>query len=151
MSRFPQKLCPKGSQRWIQWFVNHAAHVLDAAISLGPIDWRSPLREDEYAEYRDEAFLARLGIALPRRSLESFWPRGGPQWDALGRADSHRLPKPQRRWACVRVSTADVAGPSRQDEWEQAITVVHEALGLASVQAFVRDIFINVAVTADAA
>ena len=86
MSRFPQKLSPKGSQRWMQWFVNHAPRVIDAQIGLGPIDWRSPLRDDGYAEYRDAAFLERLGVTLPRRTLETFWPRGGPQWDALGRA-----------------------------------------------------------------
>ena len=58
--------------------------MLDEQIGLGPIDWRSPLRDDEYAEYRDSAFLERLGITLQRRALETFWPRGGPQWDALG-------------------------------------------------------------------
>src|SRR5206468_6978510 len=88
MSRFPQKLCARGSQRWMQWFVNHAPLVLDSEIDLGPIDWRSPLRDDGYAEYRDAAFLERLGITLPRRPLDTFWPRGGPQWDALGRAAS---------------------------------------------------------------
>jgi hypothetical protein len=70
----------------MQWYVNHAPHVLDEQIGLGPIDWQSPLRDDDYAEYRDAAFLDRLGVTLPRRSLEAFWPRGGPQWDALGRA-----------------------------------------------------------------
>jgi hypothetical protein len=86
MSRVPQKLCARGSQRWMQWFVNHAPHVIDDQIGLGPIDWRSPLRDDEYAEYRDAAFLERIGVTLPKRPLDAFWPRGGPQWDALGRA-----------------------------------------------------------------
>lgn len=88
MGRFSQRLCAKGSQRWIQWFVNQAPEVLDAQIGIGPIDWRSPLSTDDYAEYRDEAFLERLGIVAQHRSLDSFWPRGGPQWDALGRAKS---------------------------------------------------------------
>jgi hypothetical protein len=72
----------------VQWFVNHAPHVLDEQIGLGPIDWRSPLREDDYAEYRDAAFLERIGVILGQRPLDGFWPRGGPQWDALGRAAS---------------------------------------------------------------
>jgi hypothetical protein len=88
MARFPQALGLKGSQRWIQSFVNNAPFVLDARIGLGPIDWRSPLESDDYAEYRDEAFLQRLGITLPSRSLSSSWPAGGPPWDALGRAKS---------------------------------------------------------------
>ena len=50
--------------------------------------WLSPLREDELAEYRDEEFLDRLGIELVRRPLKTFWPRRGPQWDALARSDS---------------------------------------------------------------
>src|SRR6266540_4188718 len=88
MSRFPQQLCAKGSQRWVQWFVNHAPQALDERIGLGPIDWRSPRADDDYAEYRDAAFLERLDLALPHRPLTAFWPRGGPQWDALGRAVS---------------------------------------------------------------
>jgi hypothetical protein len=88
MGRFPQRGCEKGSQRWIQWFVNHAPEILEKEIGLGPIEWRSPLASDEYAEYRDQAFLNRLGISPERESLNSFWPTGGPQWDALGRAKS---------------------------------------------------------------
>lgn len=88
MGRFPQAECRKGSQRWIQWFVNQAPDELDRAIGLGAIDWRSPLADDEYAEYRDESFLTRLDITLPIRPLSTFWPRGGPQWDALGRSQS---------------------------------------------------------------
>lgn len=88
MGRYSQGPCAKGSQRWMQLFVNQAPEVLDEQIGLGSIDWRSPLAADEYAEYRDDAFLELLGISLPRRSLDSFWPRGGPQWDALGRAQS---------------------------------------------------------------
>lgn len=88
MGRFPQRVCLKGSQRWIQWFVNHAPHEIDQQIGLGAIEWRSPLRDDAYAEYRDAAFLRRVGVDLSRRSLVDFWPRGGPQWDALGRAET---------------------------------------------------------------
>ncbi|REK76083.1 hypothetical protein [Paenibacillus paeoniae] len=35
------------------------------------------------AEYKDQDFLNRLGIDY--LSLKSFWPKGGPQWDDLGR------------------------------------------------------------------
>jgi hypothetical protein len=88
MGRFPQSICSKGSQRWLQWLVNEASDRLDAAIGLGPIDWRSPLRADDYAEYRDDAFIDRVGVVPARRPLSAFWPRGGPQWDGLGRAAS---------------------------------------------------------------
>jgi hypothetical protein len=88
MGRFPQALCAKGSQRWLQWLVNESPERLDQEIGLGPITWLSPVRADDHAEYRDQAFLDLLDIHLPTRPLAFFWPRGGPQWDGLGRAAS---------------------------------------------------------------
>ena len=52
------------------------------------IEWVSPLKSDGFAEYRDGAFLQRLGVELEHRPLRDFWPRFGPRWDALGRTDS---------------------------------------------------------------
>lgn len=79
----------RGSQRWIQRAVNENPAALDAPIlaatGSASIRWVSPLREDDYAEYRDMAAMNRLGIELPNRPLDDFWPRRGPQWDALGR------------------------------------------------------------------
>ncbi|MGB6369829.1 MAG: hypothetical protein WBF68_02185, partial [Atribacterota bacterium] len=66
---------------------------LDAEISKAirkqmKIDWRSPLQSDDYAEYRDEDFLEKLGILNKiKYSLRDFWPNNGPQWDALGVSD----------------------------------------------------------------
>jgi hypothetical protein len=47
----------------------------------------SPKADDDFAEYRDQAFLDLLGIKLPKKRLQDFWPSRGPQWDALGRID----------------------------------------------------------------
>lgn len=88
MSRVPQGLKAKGSQRWIQALVNESQDVLNDAIGIGSVTWKSPCAADDYAEYRNGDAMELLGIQLPLRSLESFWPRGGPQWDALGRAGS---------------------------------------------------------------
>ena len=52
------------------------------------ITWLSPVADDEYAEYRDQAFLDLLGIKLPKVSLSDFWPSRGPVWDGLGKSDS---------------------------------------------------------------
>jgi hypothetical protein len=87
-TRFPQPQSKKGSQRWIQSLVNDHSAVLDTAIGLGPITWRSPLRADDFAEYRDNPAFEQLGATLARRPLNTFWPAGGPQWDGLGRARS---------------------------------------------------------------
>jgi hypothetical protein len=52
------------------------------------IDWRSPLQSDDYAEYRDEDFIKRIGkLNRIKYSLSDFWPNNGPQWDALGVSD----------------------------------------------------------------
>ena len=99
MGRYPQKHDgAKRSLKWIQDFVNGRPTEFDAAIhsaSKGkiktPIDWKSPLAGDKYAEYRDSAFLDLLNLHLPNRTLKSFWPRYGPQWDALG-MDSYGTP-----------------------------------------------------------
>lgn len=49
------------------------------------IEWLSPLKADDYAEYRDQAFLQRLRLDLKRRPLLGFWPNRGPVWDGLAR------------------------------------------------------------------
>src|SRR5882762_1561368 len=79
--RFPQPEGAKGSLRWMQRLVNQHSAALNDAIGLGPVVWRSPRADDAFAEYRDQAFVDRLGIALPKRPLKDFWPSGGPQWD----------------------------------------------------------------------
>jgi hypothetical protein len=43
------------------------------------------LHGDEFAEYRDAAFLKNLGLQEFTEELGKFWPRMGPQWDALGK------------------------------------------------------------------
>ncbi len=98
MARIPLRAAIRGSQKWLQLMVNKtpdqlAAH-LRSALRLADnrhLQWLSPLVDDDYAEYRDQAFLDRLGIKLPSRSLESFWPTRGPVWDGLGRVDSGEL------------------------------------------------------------
>jgi hypothetical protein len=90
MSRLSQCLAPRGSQHWLQFLVNTRPEIFDIALSTRfessgaiPIRWLSPLQADEYAEYRDEAFLILLGIRLETRALGTFWPPRGPVWDGL--------------------------------------------------------------------
>lgn len=81
----------KGSLRWLQDLINRKPELLQKALQSrmalrdgAAITWLSPLKSDRFAEYRDESFLERLGVTLDHRSLASFWPPNGPQWDALG-------------------------------------------------------------------
>lgn len=91
--RIPQKMGRKGSLKWIQVLVKTHASILDREISadlklnFDKISWLSPLAEDDYSEYRDEDFLEVLGLSRYIEKLKTFWPKSGPQWDALGRAD----------------------------------------------------------------
>jgi len=93
MGRYPQDPDSHGSLKNLQVVINKKKKYLDAEISkvIGKqmkIDWKSPLRSDEYAEYRDEDFLEKLGILNKiKYSLSDFWPSNGPQWDALGVKD----------------------------------------------------------------
>jgi len=98
MARFPQPLCNKGSQKWIQRLINeqpeHLNSRLRAKLNLPKdeyIKWLSPLKTDKYSEYRDKEFIDLLGVKLEKKTLEDFWPKGGPQWDALGKSRSGRL------------------------------------------------------------
>jgi len=90
MSRIKQDPDSHGSLKDLQVLINVKKKYLDAEISkvIGKqmsINWRSPLQTDDYAEYRDEDFLKRLGVlGKITYPLSDFWPDNGPQWDALG-------------------------------------------------------------------
>jgi len=93
MVRYHQKSNSHGSLKDFQDAINRKKKYLDCEISkvIGKqmkIDWRSPLKSDDYAEYRDEDFLEKLGILNKMEyPLINFWPDNGPQWDALGVSD----------------------------------------------------------------
>lgn len=81
-----------GSQFWIQRYVNEQPETInDLVIGSSPtlsafmpsvVTWKSPLAKEDYREYRD-GFLQVLGIEAHAAERQRFWPRTGPQWDAL--------------------------------------------------------------------
>jgi len=93
LARYIQARGERGSQKWLQVAIENNALSLNdpiaARLDIAPatIDWLSPLSDDDYAEYRDQAFLDRLDVVLANRPLNEFWPRRGPQWDGLGRSE----------------------------------------------------------------
>ena len=93
MSRIKQDPNSHGSLKNLQVVINVKKQYLDAEISkaIGKqinINWKSPLQSDDYAEYRDEDFLKKLGkLNKIKYPLIDFWPKRGPQWDALGVRD----------------------------------------------------------------
>lgn len=94
--RIAQPVGAKGSLKWIQIAVNDRSALLGAAVQRAtgiesPIEWVSPLRSLQFEEYRDGAFLSSIGCDHLSSDLEGFWPKRGPQWDALGCAAETRL------------------------------------------------------------
>jgi hypothetical protein len=69
-------------------------NIVLRAVQAAPgvkVEWLSPLASDEYAEYSDADFIQRLGCNDLKAPLESFWPKGGPEWDGLARTSDGRL------------------------------------------------------------
>ena len=85
MGRIVRAEATTASQRWLRQLAEANPQRLDSAIGLSTLEWLSPLPEDDWAEYQDEAYLERLGVELEKRPLSTFWPTGGPVWDGLAR------------------------------------------------------------------
>ena len=88
----------KGSQKWIQKLVNEKPDLFNSLIrtqldlpDTDKITWHSPIAEDGYAEYQDQAFLDLLDIILTKVSLSDFWPSRGPVWDGLGKSETGKV------------------------------------------------------------
>jgi hypothetical protein len=97
MDRYPQSSDGHGSLRDIQVLVNRFPDMFTnkikekIVIKSNRIDWVSPLKDDDYSEYRDNGFIEKLGIQNLKTSLSAFWPKRGPQWDALGRGNGNEV------------------------------------------------------------
>ena len=91
MPRRPRPAQARRSEHWLRVLVHEYPDVLNKAIAEAfgwsdtVIDWRSPRRDDDYAEYYDQAFLDRLGVDKLTMPLDEFWPKSGPRWDSLAR------------------------------------------------------------------
>ena len=92
-----ENLALRGSQRWLQLVVNRRPEIIDKAIAREAgledgetIEWLSALESDCFAEYRDHAFLKRLGTSPECQRLVDFWPKRGPVWDGLARTNRCR-------------------------------------------------------------
>jgi len=89
----------KGSKLQIRRLINDEPQRIEQQLrkdilgwSTAQFDWRSPLASQQYREYCDQEFLAALGLEEYSKALVGgFWPRHGPNWDALARV---ALPHP---------------------------------------------------------
>ncbi len=78
MPRISQGPAVKGSQKWIQRLVNEKPDFLNSRIktklnlpNTDTITWFSPLAEDGYAEYQDQARQKHGGQAFPDQLFTS--------------------------------------------------------------------------------
>lgn len=90
MTRIKQKSDGHGSLRQIQLLINKNQDQINniikkefAELAKDTIIWKSPIEDDELAEYRDNDFIDRLGLDQKIIKLEEFWPTRGAQWDAF--------------------------------------------------------------------
>lgn len=88
--RVVQQTGLRGSLKWMQRLAQSPTTALDEQLHAAGVlqwtdrlEWRSPLQSDEWAEYRDAAFLKKVGLERLTSSLAAFWPKRGPQWDGL--------------------------------------------------------------------
>lgn len=96
--RVKQKPGDRGSLKFMQRIVSQRPDVLNERLAArgivttgADIRWVSPREDDDWAEYRDGAFLEKLGRSDLAPALSAFWPAQGPQWDALGIAGNTLL------------------------------------------------------------
>lgn len=94
----PKSSPARRSQRWMQFYVNCQPAILNHAIRRATgisdetdIIWKSPLANDQYAEYFDQEFLDRLGVKPEKKLLKDFWPTRGPHWDGLATTSTKEI------------------------------------------------------------
>jgi len=95
MTRIIQDANGRGSLKDIQVLVNKNQSIINNLLKLSfqelvdqQIIWTSPIEQDDFAEYRDNDFLLKVGLDPIEIKLDSFWPAIGPQWDALAKTQN---------------------------------------------------------------
>lgn len=119
----------RGSLKWIQQAVECCPHLLQPP-RLPAVTWVSPRREDGFAEYRDAAFLDRIGLSHLSEALARFWPARGPQWDALGLTARGPVLVEAKAHVQEFFSPPTKAGAASRQRIEAAFRAVQEDLGL---------------------
>ncbi|MBK9081296.1 MAG: hypothetical protein IPL88_04050 [Rhizobiales bacterium] len=133
--RVVQPAGSRGSLRAIQRLANDARNPLDAHVSAArgratQLAWLSPRADDDFAEYRDGAFLTLIGRPDLDAARKTFWPARGPQWDALARDEDGALYLVEAKaHVDEMLSPATAAGGASRAMIEAALARTAEALG----------------------
>ncbi|HEX6966291.1 MAG TPA: hypothetical protein VF166_10865 [Gemmatimonadaceae bacterium] len=120
----------------MQRLVGSHAQLLDDAVRakgvLQPgeqLMWVSPRAADNWAEYRDGEFLEQIGHPELSPALATFWPRGGPQWDALGRGDAGTVLLVEAKAHLSELASTCTASPQSRARIEHSLEETKRALG----------------------
>jgi hypothetical protein len=132
--RVEQPRGERGSLKWIQRAVAERWESLEGPIlsstKAASLTWLSPVATDRFAEYRDEAFLDLIGEQQLSGQLRSFWPKRGPQWDALARAGEETVVLVEAKSHVPEFCTPGTgAGPDSRAAIVRSLDTVAEALG----------------------
>jgi hypothetical protein len=150
--RIEQPEGTRGSLKWIQRAVNEQWPSLNQPIvdhlgvDLESLSWLSPLAEDRFAEYRDGAFLERIGQTALADALQGFWPTRGPQWDALGKvAERDVLLIEAKAHIAEPCSPGPAAGDASRARIEASLAATADHLGARLGRAAWSDHFYQIA------
>lgn len=127
--RIPQPNGTKGSLKWMQRAVGVRPDLLQPE-DLPPLTWVSPLADDDYAEYRDGAFLEILGLSKFKTDLSGFWPKRGPQWDGLARFDDGVVLAEAKAHLREFDTPPSAAGARSAEQIDRAFAQVQASLGV---------------------
>ncbi|MFW5983520.1 MAG: hypothetical protein ACOCQ4_03380 [bacterium] len=140
MARIIQKSDGKGSLKDIQLLINNNPELLNEKIKSvfkdlhnQSIIWKSPLEEDEFAEYRDNEFLEKIGLDPDQIQLNKFWPARGPQWDALAKTTDGQVILVEAKANIPElVSPPSSAGKTSLSTIQQALEETKEFLNISN-------------------
>ncbi len=128
----------RGSLKWIQRLVASRPELCDtqlraqgAPLGGSTLEWLSPKREDDWAEYRDATFLRHIGHPELINALRDFWPRGGPQWDGLARDTSQAIYLFEAKARVGEMASSCQASPQSRAQIKTALNEAKVAFGAA--------------------
>ena len=147
MSRVAKSGDSHGSMKHLQVLINSFPSLLanelrSVSADIDLVDWKSPLKEDDFAEYSDSSFIKILGLegklVVP---LKDFWPNGGPNWDALGVTDKGVILVEAKSHLSEFASSCGAISDSSIQKIASSLNEVKESLGIGNESNWMKDYY----------
>lgn len=138
MTRIIQPMDGHGSLKDIQVLVNKNQDLIDNIIKTkfseltnDTIYWKSPRQDDDFAEYRDNDFIDKLGLDSKIIKLQEFWPTKGPQWDVFATTKDGNIILVEAKANIPEIVTpATSAGQKSKEQIDNSLKEVKDYLGI---------------------